>query len=79
MRRGMNGLALQVQRVLQHDPHAGDLYVFRRLRGDLIKTVWHDGLGSGRHPTHDFRYPSRCHVRCSYLAYAKNTHLRCFR
>ena len=29
MRRGMNGLALQVQQALQRDPHAGDLYVFR--------------------------------------------------
>ncbi len=45
MRRGMNGLALQVQQVLGRDPHAGDLYVFRGKRGDLIKVLWHDGLG----------------------------------
>jgi transposase len=45
MRRGMNSLALQVQEGLQHDPHAGDLYVFRGRRGDLIKIIWHDGLG----------------------------------
>jgi len=45
MRRGMNGLALQVQRALGRDPHAGDLYVFRGRRGDLIKVVWHDGSG----------------------------------
>ena len=45
MRRGMNGLALQVQQVLQRDPHAGDLYVFRGKRGDLVKILWHDGLG----------------------------------
>ena len=31
MRRGMNGLALQVQEALHRDPHAGDLYVFRVL------------------------------------------------
>ena len=37
MRRGMNGLALQVQEALQRDPHAGDLYVFRGARGNLIK------------------------------------------
>ena len=37
MRRGMNGLALQVQEALRRDPHAGDLYVFRGARGDLIK------------------------------------------
>jgi transposase len=37
MRRGMNGLALQVQEALGRDPHAGDLYVFRGVRGNLIK------------------------------------------
>lgn len=45
MRRGMNGLSLQVQEALGRDPHAGDLYVFRGRRGDLIKCLWHDGLG----------------------------------
>ena len=45
MRRGMNTLALQVQQDLGRDPHAGDLYVFRGRRGDLIKILWHDGLG----------------------------------
>ena len=43
MRKGMNGLALQVQQGLGRDPHAGDLYVFRG--GDLLKIVWHDGIG----------------------------------
>jgi len=41
----MNGLALQVQQGLRRDPHAGDLYVFRGKRGDLLKIPWHDGLG----------------------------------
>jgi transposase len=45
MRRGMNGLALQVQQGLQRDPHGGDLYVFRGRRGDLLKILWHDGIG----------------------------------
>ena len=36
MRRGMNGLALQVQQALGRDPHAGDLYVFRGKRGDRV-------------------------------------------
>jgi transposase len=45
MRRGMNGLALQVQEALKRDPHAGDLYVFRGRRGDLLKILWHDGVG----------------------------------
>ena len=38
MRRGMQGLALQVQEGLRRDPHAGK-------RGDLVKIIWHDGLG----------------------------------
>ena len=33
MRRGMYGLALQVQQGLKRDPHAGDLYIFRGRRG----------------------------------------------
>ncbi|TPG05080.1 IS66 family insertion sequence element accessory protein TnpB [Sphingomonas oligophenolica] len=45
MRRGMFGLALQVQQGLKRDPHAGDLYIFRGRRGDLIKVLWHDGVG----------------------------------
>jgi len=45
MRRGMQGLALQVQEGLKRDPHAGDLFVFRGRRGDLVKILWHDGLG----------------------------------
>ena len=40
MRRGMKGLALQVQEQLKRDPHAGDLYVFRGRRGDLAKILW---------------------------------------
>ena len=45
MRRGMNGLALQVQEALKRDPHAGDLFVFRGRSGNLLKIIWHDGLG----------------------------------
>jgi len=45
MRRGMNSLALLVQQSLGRDPHAGDLYVFRGKRGDLLKVLWHDGVG----------------------------------
>ena len=45
MRRGMGGLALQVQQALGRDPHAGDLYVFRGRRGDLVKILWHDDTG----------------------------------
>ena len=61
MRRGMNGLALQVQQALGRDPHAGDLYVFRGRRGDLVKIVWHDGLGMSLYAKRledgEFRWP----------------------
>ena len=46
MRRGMNTRALQVQQGLGRDPHAGDLFIFRGRRGDLVKILWHDGLGT---------------------------------
>lgn len=45
MRRGMQGLTLQIQEGLRRDPHGGDLYIFRGRRGDLLKILWHDGLG----------------------------------
>jgi transposase len=45
MRRGMHSLALQVQQGLGRDPHAGDLYVFRGRKSDLVKIIWHDGIG----------------------------------
>lgn len=35
MRRGMRSLTLTVQEILKRNPHAGDLYIFRR-RGDLV-------------------------------------------
>ena len=44
MRRGMQSLALTVQESLKRDPHAGDLYIFRGRRGDLVKILWHDGF-----------------------------------
>ena len=46
MRRGMPGLALQVQEGMGRDPHAGDLFVFRGRRADMIKIIWHDGVGA---------------------------------
>lgn len=45
MRRGVNGLTLQVQEASGRDTHAGDLYVFRGRRDNLIKVLWQDGLG----------------------------------
>ena len=45
MRKGMQGLAMLVQQVLSEDPFNGALYAFRGRRGDLLKLVWHDGIG----------------------------------
>lgn len=45
MRRGMRGLALQVQEGLGRDPFAGDIYLFRGRSGSLLKALWHDGVG----------------------------------
>lgn len=45
MRKGMRGLALQVQEGLGRDPFAGDAYFFRGRSGTLIKAIWHDGVG----------------------------------
>ena len=45
MRKGFDGLALLVQEMLKHDPHSGQLFVFRGRRGCLIKVLWHDGQG----------------------------------
>ncbi len=45
MRRGLNGLARQVQEGLGRDPFAGDVFVFRGRSGSLIKALWHDGIG----------------------------------
>jgi transposase len=45
MRKGFDGLALQIQEVLRRDPYSGHLFVFRGRRGDLLKVLWHDGQG----------------------------------
>ena len=45
MRKGFDGLAAQVQTILQLDPYGGALFVFRGRRGDLIKALHWDGQG----------------------------------
>jgi transposase len=69
MRRGMNGLTLQVQEAMGRDPYAGDLFVFRGRRGNLIKVLWHGSPrirhsgctsscpGTGRRLTPPARWP----------------------
>lgn len=49
MRRGMRGLALQVQQNFGRDPLAWDLHIFRGRRGDPGKIIWHDGVGMSRY------------------------------
>jgi transposase len=34
-----------VREQFKRDPHSGQLFVFRRRRGGLIKILWHDGQG----------------------------------
>jgi len=45
MRRGMNGLMLQIQEGLGRSPFEGDLFAFRGRRGHLVKILWCDALG----------------------------------
>lgn len=45
MRKGFDGLALQIQETLGEDPFSNHLFVFRGRRGDLIKVLWWDGQG----------------------------------
>ena len=45
MRWGRNSVALMVQQGLGRDPHGGEIFCFRGRRGDLVKLLWHDGVG----------------------------------
>ena len=45
MRKGMDGLAMQVQAVLKEDPFSGHVFCFRGRRGDLIKALYWDTQG----------------------------------
>jgi transposase len=45
MRRGMEGLAAQVQATLQHNPYCGHVFAFRGRRGDMVKLLWWSGDG----------------------------------
>ena len=38
-------MAGQVQEGLGRDPHAGEIFCFRGRKGDLVKILWHDGVG----------------------------------
>lgn len=45
MRKGMDGLSVLVQEVLQQDPFTGHLFAFRGRKANLIKIVFWDGTG----------------------------------
>lgn len=45
LRRGFTGLSAQVQTALSLNPFAGQVFVFRGRRGDLIKVLWWGGDG----------------------------------
>lgn len=45
MRKGLDGLAAQVQTVLNDNPFSGSLFVFRGKRGDYLKILAWDGSG----------------------------------
>lgn len=45
MRKGIDGLAMMVQDVLEEDPFSGHLFAFRGGRANLIKILYWDGNG----------------------------------
>jgi transposase len=45
MRKGMDGLAMLAQEVLNEDPFGVALFAFRGRRGGLVKLRWYDGQG----------------------------------
>jgi len=45
LRKGLDGLAVLVEQVLEQDPFSGHLFVFRGKRADLIKLLFWDGSG----------------------------------
>ena len=42
MRKGLDGLAMLVQEVLEQDPFSGHLFTFRGRKANLIKIVFWD-------------------------------------
>ena len=45
MRKGIDGLAMLAQQVLNESPFDGAVFAFRGRRGGLIKLLWYDGHG----------------------------------
>jgi transposase len=36
---------MSVQQGLGRDPHAGEIFCLRGRKGDLVKPLWHNGVG----------------------------------
>jgi transposase len=45
LRKGLDGLAVLVEQVLEKDPFSGHMFVFRGRRADMIKVLFWDGTG----------------------------------
>jgi transposase len=45
LRKGLDGLAVLVEQVLEQDPFSGHLFVFRGRRADMVKVLFWDGSG----------------------------------
>ena len=45
LRRGLDGLAVMVEQLLEQDPFSGHMFVFRGRRTDMIKILFWDGTG----------------------------------
>jgi transposase len=45
MRKGIDGLAMLVQQVLNENLFDGALFAFRGRRGGMVKLLWYDGQG----------------------------------
>ena len=45
LRRGIDGLAVMVEQILERDPFSGRMFVFRGRRADMIKILYWDGTG----------------------------------
>ena len=69
MRKGMDGLAMLAQQVLEEDPFSGALFAFRGKRGSLVKLPWFDGQGlclfSNRLEKGHFQWPTTSTGRVS--------------
>jgi transposase len=62
MRKSINGLSILVERALDLDPFAGDLFVFCNRRRNMIKILYWDNNGFAlwhkRLEKHRFRWPT---------------------